>query len=95
MMNTIRNGRNLIVINDIAFSCYGQACEGDFTVGQNKLNKVAEILAYDWVYLRVTPDTIAARFVCQQQGFNYDSLLDEEVDYLQLKVEEEIKRYEG
>lgn len=80
--------------NDMAFMCFAQATEGDFTVGQDKLNKVAEILAYNWVYMRVTPDTIAARYACQQLGFNYDSLLDEEVDYLKLRVEEEIRRYE-
>lgn len=79
---------------DPTFMMYAAACEGDFTVGQDKLNKVAEILAYNWVYMRVTPDTIAARYVCQQLGFNYDSLLDEEVDYLKLRVEEEIRLYE-
>ena len=82
------------MMNDMAFMCFAQATDGDFTVGQDKLNKVAEILAYNWVYLRVKPDTIAARYACQQLGFNYDSLLDEEVDYLQLKVEEEIRLYE-
>lgn len=78
---------------DIAFWCFAQAQEGDFTVGQEKLNKVAEIMAYDWVYMRVHPDTVAARYVCKQQGFNYDNLLDQEVDYLSRKIEEEIKRY--
>lgn len=81
--------------NDMAFMCFAQATEGDFTVGQGKLNKVAEILAYNWVYMRVTPDTVAARYACQQLGFNYDSLLDEEVDYLAQRTEEEIKRYGG
>ena len=80
--------------NDMAFMCFAQATEGDFTVGQDKLNKVAEILAYNWVYLRVTPDTVAARFVCQRVGFNYDDLLDEEVDYLKLRTEDEIRKYE-
>ena len=83
------------MMNDMAFMCFAQATEGDFTVGQNKLNRVAEILAYNWVYLRVTPDTVSAKYVCQQQGFNYNDLLDEEVDYLKTRVEEEIRRYEG
>ena len=87
-------GKDSPFVEDRAFSCFAQATEGDFTVGKNKLNKVAEILAHNWVYLRVKPDTIAARYTCQQLGFNYDSLLDEEVDYLQLKVEEEIRLYE-
>ena len=78
---------------DMAFWCFAQAQEGDFTVGRKKLNKVAEIMAYDWVYMRVYPDTVAARYVCKQQGFSYDNLLDEEVDYLSRKIEEEIKRY--
>lgn len=77
------------------FMMFAQASEGDFTVGQDKLNKVAEILAYNWAYMRVQPDTIAARYTCQQLGFNYDSLLSEEVDYLAQKTEEEIKRYGG
>ena len=80
--------------NDMAFMCFAQATEGDFTVGQDKLNEVAKILAYDWVHMLVKPDTVAAQYVCRQLGFNYDSLLDEEVDYLKLRVEEEIRLYE-
>lgn len=76
-----------------AFMCYAQAEEGDFTVGQSKLNKVAEIMAYNWVYTRTYPDTIAAKSVCQQVGFEYDILLDQEVDYLSRKIEEEIDKY--
>lgn len=80
-------------VEDRAFSCFAQAQEGDFTVGKEKLNKVAEIMAYSWVYMRVHPDTISARYVCQQQGFKYDNLLDQEVDYLSRKIEEEIGKY--
>lgn len=79
--------------NDMAFMCFAQATEGDFTVGQEKLNKVAEIMAYNWVCMRVQPDTFTAKYVCQKLGFKYDDLLDEEVDYLQAKIEEEIQRY--
>lgn len=82
-----------IIGKDRAFSCFAQATEGDFTVGKGKLNKVAEIMAYSWVYMRVYPDTISARYVCRQQGFNYDKLLDQEVDYLSRKIEEEIDKY--
>ncbi len=81
--------------NDMGFMCFAQATDGDFTVGQNKLNKVAQIMAYEWVYMRVKPDTISAQQVCRQLGFNYDSLLSEEVDYLKAKIEEEIKLYGG
>lgn len=80
-------------VEDRAFSCFAQAQEGDFTVGKEKLDKVAEIMAYSWVYMRVHPDTISARYVCQQQGFKYDNLLDQEVDYLSCKIEEEIGKY--
>lgn len=80
-------------VEDRAFSCFAQAQEGDFTVGKEKLNQVAEIMAYKWVYMRVYPDTIAARYVCQQQGIRYDELLDQEVDYLARKTEEEIGKY--
>ena len=79
--------------NDMAFMCFAQATEGDFTVGQNKLNQVAEIMAYRWVYMKVKPDTFAAQQVCHLFGFSYDSLLSEEVDYLKSKIEEEIMRY--
>ena len=81
------------IIEDRAFSCFAQAQEGDFTIGRRILDEVAEILAYDWVYLRVTPDTIAARYVLRQKGYSYDSLLDQEVDYLAEKVKEEIDKY--
>ena len=84
------------MINDMAFSCFAQACEGDFTVGKDKLNKVAEILAYDWVYKHIYPnDPIVYKMVCRQVGFDYDTLLNEEVDYLAMKVEEEIRAYGG
>ena len=80
-------------VEDRAFSCFAQAQEGDFTVGKEKLNKVAEIMAYNWVYMRVNPDTVSARYVCQQQGFCYDNLLDQEVDYLSRQIEEEVNKY--
>ena len=50
-------------------------------------------MAYRWVYLKVYPDTISAQYVCQQQGFNYDNLLDQEVDYLSRQIEDEINKY--
>ena len=81
------------VVEDIAFSCFAQAQEGDFTVGKENLDKVAEIMAYNWVYLRVYPDTSTAQYVCQQQGIKYSNLLDQEVDYLSRKIEEEINKY--
>ena len=86
-------GKDSSFVEDRAFSCFAQAQEGDFTVGKEKLNKVAEIMAYSWVYMKVYPDTVSARYVCQQQGFNYDNLLDQEVDYLSRQIEEEIGKY--
>ena len=79
----------------MAFSCYAQACEGDFTVGRGKLDEVAAILADNWVCEGINPnDPIEYRAVCESVGFNYDDLLDEEIDYLAMKVEEEIRRNE-
>ena len=86
-------GKDSSFVEDRAFSCFAQAQEGDFTVGKEKLDKVAEIMAYSWVYMRVHPDTISARYVCQQQGFKYDNLLDQEVDYLSRQIENEINKY--
>ena len=86
-------GKDSSFVEDRAFSCYAQAQEGDFTVGKAKLDKVAEIMAYNWVYLKVYPDTISAQYVCQQQGFNYNNLLDQEVDYLSCQIEDEINKY--
>lgn len=80
------------MINDMAFSCFAQATEGDFTVGQEKLNTVAEILAHNLVYSRVQPDTMAISYVCQTQGFNYNDLLSEEISYLKNRIKEEIKQ---
>ena len=72
---------------------FAQATEGDFTVGQEKLNQVAQVLAYDWVYMRIPPDTLSAKQVCNRLGFHYDQLLSEEIDYLERKTEEEISKY--
>ena len=73
----------------------GISYEAASFAGQNKLNKVAKMMAFEWVYLRIKPDTTAAQRMCLQFGFNYDSLLSEEVDYLKTKIEEEIMRYGG
>ena len=86
-------GQDSSFVEDRAFSCFAQATEGDFTVGKEKLDKVAEIMAYNWVYMRVYPDTTSAQYVCQQQGFNYNNLLDQEVDYLSRQIEDEINKY--
>ena len=88
-------GTDSSFVEDRAFSCYAQACEGDFTIGKAKLDQTAEVLAYNWVYLRVNPnDMTTVRYTCQKLGFKYDDLLDEEVDYLERKVEETIRKYE-
>lgn len=80
--------------DNMAFSCFAQAQEGDFTVGQDKLNKAAELLAYNWVYGRVNPnDPINYGKICNMVGFDYETLLSQEVDYLAARTEEEIKRY--
>ena len=82
-------------VEDRAFSCFAQAQEGDFTVGKAKLDQTAEVLAYNWVYLRVNPnDMVTVRYTCQKLGFRYDDLLDEEVNYLERKIEEAIRNYE-
>ena len=81
-------------VEDRAFSCFAQAQEGDFTVGKGKLDQTAEVLAYNWVYLRVNPnDMITVRYTCQKFGLKYDDLFDEEVDYLERKTKEEISKY--
>ena len=72
---------------------FAQATEGDFTVGQEKLNQVAQILAYNWVYMKIFPDTLSAKQACNKLGFHYDQLLSEEIDYLERKTEEEISKY--
>lgn len=88
-------GQDSSFVEDRAFSCYAQAMEGDFTVGKDKLDQTAEVLAYNWVYLRVNPnDMVTVRYTCQKLGFKYDNLLDEEVDYLERKTEEAIRNYE-
>ena len=82
--------------NDMAFMCFAQATEGDFTVGKSTLDQAAESLAFNWVYMRINPnDDIVVRYTCQRLGFKYDNLLSEEVDYLARKTEEAIRRYEA
>ena len=88
-------GQDSSFVEDRAFSCYAQAKEGDFTVGKAKLDQTAEVLAYNWVYLRINPnDMVTVHYTCQKLGFKYDDLLDEEVDYLERKIEEAIRNYE-
>ena len=84
-----------MVNNDMAFACYAQASEGDFTVGKAKLDQTAEALAFNWVYMRLSPnDNTVVRNTCHRLGFDYDSLLNEEIDYLERKTEEAIRNYE-
>ena len=88
-------GQDSSFVANRAFSCYAQAQEGDFTVGKAKLDQTAEVLAYNWVYLRINPnDMVTVRYTCQKLGFEYDDLLDEEVNYLERKTEEAIRNYE-
>lgn len=87
-------GKDSSFVKDRAFSCYSQAKEGDFIIGKERLKQTAEVLAYNWVYLRVNPnDMVNVKYTCQKLGFNYNNLLDEEVDYLAAKTEEAISRY--
>ena len=87
-------GEDSSFIEDRAFSCYAQAKEGDFTVGKEKLDKIADLLAYNWIYLKIDPNNMAAvRHICKNFGFEYDELLDEEVEYLERAVEEKIRGY--
>ena len=84
-----------MVNNDMAFMCYAQACEGDFTVGKAKLDQTAESLAFNWVYMRINPnDDAVVRCTCRRLGFDYDNLLNEEIDYLTRKTKEAIRNYE-
>lgn len=84
-----------IIGKDRAFSCFTQATEGDFTVGKAKLDQTAESLAFNWVYMRINPnDDTVVRCTCRRLGFDYDSLLNEEVDYLARKTKEAIRNYE-
>ena len=82
------------MIENMAFSCFAQATEGDLTVGQQTLNKAASTLAYNWVYNGKNPNNIdVCKSVCNQIGFDFDSLTNEEVDYLAKQTERKIGEY--
>ena len=79
---------------DMAVWCFAQASEGDFTVGKEKVDRVASNLAYNWVHSGINPNnTDVCREECWHQGFDFNILTYEEVEYLCRKIEEEIKRY--
>lgn len=60
-----------------------QATEGDFTQKQKTLQNVASDLAYSWVNYKKNPNDWQVRNqACQKYGFDYDSLLYEEKQYL-------------
>lgn len=79
---------------DPTFMMYAAACEGDFTVGKSTLDAIAEVLAYNWVTLDSNPNNPnVCRAACNIFNVNFDSLLNEEIDYLSRKIEEEAKYY--
>ena len=69
---------------DPMFMLYAQACEGDLTAGQSKLNNVAEILAYE----ECPNDTYTFQQVCERCGVDFGWLSVEEVEYVLRKAEE-------
>lgn len=73
------------------FWARAMATEGDLSVGQNKLNDVASLITNNYLQLGIPPSYAAAVECCMSYGFNYDTLLEEEKDYLDKKVEELIK----
>lgn len=79
--------------SDMAFSCFAQATEGDFTIGKENLDIIAEALAYNWIHLQIIPNTEAAKNACKELGFDYNDLLDEEIDYLKEKIEKELNKH--
>lgn len=64
------------------------ATEGDLTVGCSMLNTIAESIAKDYLESGVILNYSTATYYCNKYGVNYDSLLAEEKDYLDRKVEE-------
>lgn len=70
------------------FWARAMATEGDLTVGREKLDAAAHLIANNYLQLDISPCYAAAVECCMSYGFNYDSLLEEEKDYLDKKVEE-------
>ena len=71
--------------SDPLFMLYAQACEGDLTAGQPKLNQVAERLIEKGVDLT---DTFEFAYVCGECGVNFGHLTYEEIQYVLQKAEE-------
>lgn len=68
---------------DEVFMMYAEAASGDFTAGQRNLKRAAAIIANNYHQYGLNPnDPNHYKSVCSSVGFNYDSLLNEEVDYL-------------
>lgn len=63
------------------------ATEGDLTVGRRKLDAVANQIANNYLQFNISPCYTEVVKYCVFYGFNYDSLLEEEKDYLDRKVE--------
>ena len=77
-----------------ALMMFAQATEVDFTVGKEKLDKVAHELAMGWIHEGKNPNnTYIAKEACEKFGFDFNILLCEEVDYLTEKIEKELDKY--
>lgn len=64
------------------------ATEGDLTVGRDKLDAVAKHISENYLQFGIIPCYATAIEGCKSYGFDYYSLLEEERDYLDEKVEE-------
>ena len=72
---------------DPMFMLYAQECEGDLTVGQNKLNQIAETLAYE----DDPNNTYTFKRVCDNYGVDFNILTMGEVEYILRKAEEIVR----
>lgn len=73
------------------FWARAMATEGNLTTGQATLDGIACDIADDYVNFNIVPDYSQATKYCNAAGFRYDSLLEEEKDYLDRQVEIFIK----
>ena len=77
---------------DKLFMLYAQACEGELTATKEQLDKISLCLANTYLLDSANPnDPRVYKRICKAYGVDFDSLADEEIEYIERKTEEFIK----
>ena len=77
---------------DNLFMLHAQACEGELTANKEQLDRISLCLANTYLLESANPnDPRVYKSICKAYGVDFDSLSDEEIEYIERKTEGFIK----